>query len=50
MGGSHAVLFWAIVLLLVMTSKALGGVQTYWLGYWAQQYEGREEGSVDVQL
>ena len=48
MGGSHSIIFWLSVLGLLMFNEMLAVLQTYWLGYWAQQYEVREPGEVSV--
>ena len=48
MGGGHAFLFWLAFVGFLGTCELLNVVQTYWLGYWAQQYEVREPGEVSV--
>ncbi|KAI0758154.1 multidrug resistance-associated ABC transporter [Fomes fomentarius] len=48
MGGGYAFLFWLAVLGFMAFCELLSVIQTYWLGYWAQQYEDRDQAAVNV--
>lgn len=48
MGGGHAFLFWASVVVFLAMCELLGVVETWWLGYWAQQYEDQDQSEVSV--
>ncbi|KAE9405641.1 hypothetical protein BT96DRAFT_955137 [Gymnopus androsaceus JB14] len=38
-GGNHAVLYFSVLLGMMLLTHAMGVVQTWFLGYWASQYE-----------
>ena len=48
MGGGHTFLFWLAFTAFLGCCELLSVVQTYWLGYWAQQYEIHEQDDVSV--
>ena len=48
MGGGHAFVFWASVVVFLAMCELLGVVETWWLGYWAQQYEDQDQSEVSV--
>jgi hypothetical protein len=39
MAGGWTVLFWLLILVGTLTCEGLNSVQTWFLGYWAGQYE-----------
>lgn len=47
LGGGHPILFWASFMGGIMLIDLIATVQTWWLGFWARQYE---EGHVAVPL
>ncbi|KAL1937768.1 hypothetical protein VTO73DRAFT_12921 [Trametes versicolor] len=48
MGGAHSFLFWLAVVGFLVICEFMGVFQTYWLGYWAQQYEDHDQAEVKV--
>ncbi|KAH9939278.1 uncharacterized protein BXZ73DRAFT_99482 [Epithele typhae] len=48
MGGRHAVLFWFTTLIMLALVETAQVLQTYWLGYWAAQYEEHDPSEVSV--
>ncbi|OSD04422.1 multidrug resistance-associated ABC transporter [Trametes coccinea BRFM310] len=48
MGGTHAFIFWLSVVGFLVICELTAILQTYWLGYWAQQYEDRDQADVNV--
>ena len=48
MGGGYTFLFWLTVLGFMALCELVGVLQTYWLGYWATQYELHDQGEVKV--
>ncbi|KAI0750650.1 hypothetical protein C8Q80DRAFT_1097969 [Daedaleopsis nitida] len=48
MGGGYSFVFWLSVIGLLCTCELLNIAQTYWLGYWGQQYEDKDRSDVDV--
>ncbi|KAI0650859.1 multidrug resistance-associated ABC transporter [Trametes meyenii] len=48
MGGGSAPLFWLCVVGFLFICEFVGIFQTYWLGYWAQQYEDKDGSEVNV--
>ncbi|KAI0774725.1 multidrug resistance-associated ABC transporter [Trametes elegans] len=48
MGGGHSLFFWLCVVGFLIITEFMGIFQTYWLGYWAQQYEDRDQADVNV--
>ena len=48
MGGGHTFLFWLAFTAFLGCCELLSVVLTYWLGYWAQQYEIHEQDDVSV--
>ncbi|KAI0638608.1 multidrug resistance-associated ABC transporter [Trametes polyzona] len=48
MGGTHSFMFWVSVVGFLVICEFMGVFQTYWLGYWAQQYEDRDQADVKV--
>ena len=49
LGGSHQWLFWLSFMGSLVTFNVLSNLQTWFLGYWARQYEGRDAAEVHVQ-
>lgn len=50
LGGGHTMLFWFAFLFLMSATEVVGVVQTWFLGYWASQYEYRLPSEVDVKF
>lgn len=48
MGGGYTFIFWLAVLGFMAFCELLSVIQTYWLGYWAQQYEDSDQADVNV--
>ncbi|KAI9059804.1 multidrug resistance-associated ABC transporter [Trametes sanguinea] len=48
MGGTHAFIFWLSVVGFLVICELTAILQTYWLGYWAQQYEDQDQADVNV--
>jgi hypothetical protein len=48
MSGAWGVLFWLSLVGGTLVCEALNPLQTWWLGYWAQQYETHAPGDVDI--
>ncbi|OCH87305.1 multidrug resistance-associated ABC transporter [Obba rivulosa] len=48
LGGNHPYLFWATVIITFFVADLTGIIQTWFLGYWAQQYEDHEASEVKV--
>lgn len=48
MSGGYSFLFWVCVIGFLLVCEFLGISQTYWLGYWAQQYEDHDQEEVKV--
>lgn len=46
MGGTHPYLFWVVYLGALFVSEVTIAVQTWFLGYWAQQYEDHDPSEV----
>lgn len=49
LGGGHPSFFWLSFMGSLVTFNMLSNLQTWFLGYWAQQYEGRDAEEVHVQ-
>ncbi|CDO77193.1 hypothetical protein BN946_scf184747.g6 [Trametes cinnabarina] len=47
-GGVHSFLFWFAVVGFLLICELMATIETYWLGYWAQQYEDRDQADVNV--
>lgn len=50
LGGNHSLLFWTIFLLGMFLTDFTNTVQTWWLGYWARQYDMHDASDVAVPL
>lgn len=50
LGGGHTTLFWFAFLFLMAVTEIINVVQTWFLGYWASQYEHKLPSEVDVQF
>ncbi|KAI5991472.1 hypothetical protein EDD15DRAFT_2275310 [Pisolithus albus] len=50
LGGGHTRLFWFAFLFLLAVTEIINVVQTWFLGYWASQYEHRLPSEVDVKF
>jgi hypothetical protein len=50
LGGSHVFLFWIVFLGGLLLCEAFMAVQTWFMGYWAEQYVLYPPESVDVPL
>ncbi|KAH7914592.1 hypothetical protein BJ138DRAFT_1143462 [Hygrophoropsis aurantiaca] len=48
LGGSHGSLFWAVFLCLIVSSHLVTAMQTWFLGYWAAQYEIHPASEINV--
>ena len=48
MAGGYTLVFWLGVLVFLGLCEMLGIVETWWLGYWAQQYEDIDPTDVNV--
>ncbi|TFK70801.1 hypothetical protein BDN72DRAFT_887852 [Pluteus cervinus] len=48
MGGSHPLLFFAVFVLGLALTKILNTLQTWYLGHWASQYDGKKPEEVDA--
>ena len=48
MAGGYSFIFWFSVVGFLCLCELFGVFQTYWLGYWAQQYEDRDQADVKV--
>ncbi|KAI0711031.1 P-loop containing nucleoside triphosphate hydrolase protein [Cerioporus squamosus] len=48
MGGSHPLVFWSLIAVGLLLSQTFNVSQSYWIGYWAQQYQDHEISSVSV--
>ncbi|KAI0329604.1 multidrug resistance-associated ABC transporter [Cubamyces sp. BRFM 1775] len=48
MGGAHSFIFWLSVIGFLFVCEFMGIFQTYWLGFWAQQYEDHSQADVNV--
>ncbi|THH12876.1 hypothetical protein EW146_g7283 [Bondarzewia mesenterica] len=48
LGGAHVILFWVVFLGGMLLADLSNSIQTWFLGYWAQQYEGRETAEVQI--
>ncbi|RDX55375.1 P-loop containing nucleoside triphosphate hydrolase protein [Lentinus brumalis] len=46
LNGGHPFLFWGIVIVGILLCDASTIAQPYWLGHWAQQFEGHDRSSV----
>lgn len=49
LGGGHQWLFWLSFMGSLVTFNMLSNLQTWFLGYWARQYERRDAAEVHVQ-
>lgn len=49
LGGGHQSLFWLSFMGSLVTFNILNNLQTWFLGYWARQYGGRDAAEVHVQ-
>ncbi len=47
-GGSHPLVFWGSITASLLLSQAFNVSQSYWVGYWAQQYQDHDRLSVSV--
>ncbi|KAI6136946.1 hypothetical protein F5141DRAFT_1077700 [Pisolithus sp. B1] len=50
LGGGHTMLFWFAFLFLIAATEVINVVQTWFLGYWASQYEHRLPSEVNVKF
>jgi hypothetical protein len=50
LGGKYPLTFWVAFLALIGLTDLTNALQTWFLGYWASQYEGRDSYEVDVRL
>ena len=50
LGGNHVYLFWASVIGTFVAADFTAVVQTWFLGFWAKQYEDHEPSEVNVAL
>lgn len=50
LGGTHAIAFWLLFLLASAVAEVLMTGQTWFLGIWAHQYEGRDAPQVNAAL
>ncbi|KAI6045165.1 hypothetical protein EDC04DRAFT_2638851 [Pisolithus marmoratus] len=50
LAGGHTILFWFTFLFLMSATEVVGVVQTWFLGYWASQYEHKLPSEVDVKF
>ncbi|KAI0711030.1 hypothetical protein C8T65DRAFT_739602 [Cerioporus squamosus] len=48
MGGGYTLVFWFSVIGFLCLCELLGTLETWWLGYWAQQYEDQDQSDVNV--
>ncbi|KAI1795060.1 hypothetical protein LXA43DRAFT_1080347 [Ganoderma leucocontextum] len=48
MSGGYSFIFWLGVFGFLSLCELLGVVETYWLGYWAQQYEDTDSSEVKI--
>ena len=48
LGGDHPILFWTIFLGGEFFTDFISTIQTWWLGFWASQYDHNEYYEVDV--
>lgn len=48
--GYYPVFFWVVVVGFFALCEGLAVGETYWLGYWSEQYEDRDAGDVKVAL
>ncbi len=48
MGGGYTLVFWFSVIAFLCLCEVLGVLETWWLGYWAQQYEDQPQEDVSV--
>jgi len=50
LGGKYPLTFWVVFLALMGLTDLANTMQTWFLGYWASQYEGHQSYEVDVRL
>lgn len=50
LGGNHPLLFWIIFLFGMFLTDFINTIQTWWLGYWARQYDIHNASEVAVPL
>ena len=50
LGGARAVFFWVVVLTLFVITNFTYTLQTWFLGYWATQYEDHPAAEVNIGL
>jgi len=48
LGGGHPLLFWIVFMGGLFVTFFINTIQTWWLGFWANQYNHRESYEVDV--
>ncbi|KAI0742214.1 hypothetical protein C8Q80DRAFT_1186678 [Daedaleopsis nitida] len=48
MGGGHSLVFFLSIVILFILNESFNVLQTYWLGYWGDQYDGRDPREVKV--
>jgi ABC-type multidrug transport system fused ATPase/permease subunit len=48
LGGDHPLLFWIVFVGGLFVTFFINTIQTWWLGFWANQYDHRESYEVDV--
>jgi hypothetical protein len=48
LGGEHPILFWIMFIGGLFFTDFISAIQTWWLGFWASQYDHNESYKVDV--
>jgi hypothetical protein len=48
LGGNHPVLFWIVFIGGLFFTDFINTIQTWWLGFWASQYDDHKSYEVDV--
>lgn len=50
LGGAHPFLFWIVFLCGLLFTDVINSAQTWWLGFWASQYDRQKASEVAVPL
>jgi hypothetical protein len=50
LGGKHSFMFWFFFVTGIGLSSVFISLQTYWMGYWAEQYRWKNPTDVNVAL
>ena len=50
LGGDHPIIFWIVFLGGLFSTDLINTIQTWWLGFWASQYDQHEAYEIDVPL